>query len=245
MRIELILQHGWGFDSRVWNGWLGQLNDLCETTIFHVGERGYYGAEPFYPAFIDKQSFKVIICHSIGMHLLNPELLQQADAICLVSSFLQFHPLDQLSHRRSKRVVRAMKEKLQTTPYIVLRDFLKLCYSTDDGLPMLPLATIPAEEHLDRQRLLDDLELLDESNLLDAFSEVRDNAMFCLFHGTDDQVVSPDKSVELAGMLSQSQIFLVENGGHALPTTHTAYCVETLKESLLTKLETRYVNLSP
>jgi pimeloyl-[acyl-carrier protein] methyl ester esterase len=248
MRVEIILQHGWGFDSRVWNSWIPQLCALTRTVIVHTGERGYYGAPALAPTFVDSKSYKVVVAHSLGFHLLRPEVLAEANAIYLLAGFLSFHPEDQLSNKRSKRITRAMREKLCQNPNAVLRDFLKLCYASNKDLSnrenAVPLCTVASEEFVDKQRLLEDLDILDHNDLLSEAATIKEDATLCLFHGTADRVVSPDKSIEIATVLHNAKLVLLENATHALPTTHSALCVETLKNSLINKLETRYVNLS-
>jgi pimeloyl-[acyl-carrier protein] methyl ester esterase len=242
MRVEVILQHGWGFDSRIWSGWIPHLSAICDTTIIHAGERGYYGASAFDPEFIDSKSFKIVIAHSLGLHFLSPESLAQTNAFYLLSSFLSFHPEDQLSNKRSKRLLRAMREKLSITPYMVLRDFIRLCYATEhdarDTGKTIPMITIPTDEPLDKGRLMEDLDLLDHCDLLGGIDKINEKALLCLFHGTADRVVSPDKAIELGTILPRAKLMLVENGSHALPTTHGAVCIETLKDSLFSLLET-------
>lgn len=244
MRVELILQHGWGFDARVWNAWLRPLAGMHPSVLIHVGERGYYGAQSLTPHFIDSGALKVLVTHSLGLHLIPRHCLAQADILFMCGSFLSFHPDDQLSNRRSKRIVRNIRQKLAVTPYTVLSDFLKLCYTSDDDSRLLPLATVQQEEHLDLDRLTCDLDILDRCDLFGEVTNIRSDARICVMHGTADHVVSPDKAIEIAELLRQTKLALIEQGSHALPLTHTAVCIETLREALIGKLETRYANLS-
>lgn len=245
MRVEYILQHGWGFDARVWNSWLGSLSYLSPATIFHLGERGYFGGLPFTPRFLDSSSLKVAVTHSLGLHFLTKEVLAKADALFILAGFLNFHPEDQLSHRRSKRVVKAMKEKLQTEPHTVLSDFFQSCYSNENQSFKFPLAAVPEGEEINCQRLLADLDTLDTSDLLGAIDVVTDDAAVFLLHGTGDRIVNADKTLELAMVMPKAKVLLVENGSHALPTMQITLCLETIKEALSRELEAQYAKLSP
>ncbi len=254
MHVELILQHGWGFDSRIWNCWHQRLDSMvsgistrstAELTV-HYGERGYYGSKPNTPKFQHRDSAKVIVAHSLGLHLLDEVLLSQADIVVLLSSFLTFHPEDQLSQKRSKRVVSHMRDKLSAAPYAVLDEFLKLCYSHESGTSAipLPLLTVPKGDRVSVDSLKYDLDLLDRSDRLSEIGRIKKTAFVYLIHGTSDRVVSPDKSIEISTIIPRAQLLLLEQASHALPTMNADTCVDTVRTALIKTMETRYANLS-
>lgn len=55
------------------------------------GERGYGAAPPWQPHWGD-QGLRVVIAHSLGLHLLPTPVLQQAEAMVLLASFSRFVP---------------------------------------------------------------------------------------------------------------------------------------------------------
>jgi pimeloyl-[acyl-carrier protein] methyl ester esterase len=124
---EIILEHGWAFDGQIWSAWLPVLEraGVCVT----VGERGYFGATPIDPRFTDQAQTRVIVAHSLGLHLLDPQVLASAHALLIVSGFLEFHPEDPMERRRSQRVIKTMLTKFQQAPDAVLADFWKNAYA--------------------------------------------------------------------------------------------------------------------
>ena len=82
--------HGWAGDAQgmepfqaAWSarGWRSQ-----------CGERGYAGQTPRAVSWLAGGGLKVIVAHSLGPHLLDPAVLEQADAVVLLASFGRFLP---------------------------------------------------------------------------------------------------------------------------------------------------------
>src|SRR5581483_6899587 len=129
MRAEVILQHGWGFDGQSFLRWLPYL--AGDNVAVRVGERGYFGGTHVSPMFSTVEGYKVVIAHSLGLHLVSPEAINAADSVVLIGAFAHFHPEDTLGNKRSKRVIKSMREKLAVQPHSVLRDFVRNCYKPE------------------------------------------------------------------------------------------------------------------
>ena len=113
---EIIAMHGWGSDSQSWkqweeyfkkNGWLWQSMD-----------RGYGSLPPTTAKWVsskqkkfDSKSQRVIICHSLGAHLIEPNIYKTATEIVFLSSFGRFIPEDKES-RAIKIALQGMQKAL-------------------------------------------------------------------------------------------------------------------------------------
>jgi pimeloyl-[acyl-carrier protein] methyl ester esterase len=154
---EIILQHGWGFDSTAWNGWVPALERKAKVI---VGERGYYGLPATTPKFSAAATEKIVVAHSLGLHLIETEVLAQADAVLLLGGFLHFHPTDEVGKKRSQRVISRMRIKLNLDEAAVVNEFWQNAYKPEFATNHL----LPAPQ-IDTEALLRDLDLLDTSKI--------------------------------------------------------------------------------
>lgn len=224
MRTEIILQHGWGFDGTIWQDWCHELEQLpdCEVSI---GERGYYGRPLACPEFSQKAEARILITHSLGLHLVPQETLKKANALIMLGGFLRFHPSEQLAGKRSKRVTKAMLEKLKDAPDTVLADFMNNCYSDRPAQTPLLLESIQ-----DKERLESDLRLLDtcdmESELLQPIPSIM------IMHGWVDAIVPYSNAIIMHQLFPGSKLISFREAGHALPFSHANECVFAIKHFL-------------
>ncbi|MFO0040321.1 MAG: hypothetical protein ACK522_15445, partial [Synechococcaceae cyanobacterium] len=87
--IQVIAMHGWAGDAANWGPWRIATTELPLT--WRCGERGYGGADPVAPSW-GPQGRRVVLAHSLGPHLLAPEVLAEAEAVVLLASFGRFVP---------------------------------------------------------------------------------------------------------------------------------------------------------
>lgn len=230
MPAEVILQHGWAFADSMWGDWLPQLSALGVRSL--VAERGYFAAPPLTPEFSSNASYKVVVAHSLGLHMLSASVVQQADLIVLCGSFLHFHPQQPEQNKRSKRVINAMIGKMQSAPDMVLADFAHNCYQPEaKSMPVIPPAT-----GADSELLLRDLHLLNEHRL-DA--GLMSGKKLLILQGTQDIIVPLAASAALQDALPGSQRFVFAQTGHALPLTRHQECIALLASEITTQLESK------
>ena len=228
--IEIILQHGWGFDGGAWNGWRSHLAATPEYELtVHCAERGYFGCHKFQPEFSSAAGRKVLIAHSSGLHFVPPAVLAQADLLVVVSSFAKFHGGDALEQRRSRRSLQIMLDKFAISPLSVLDDFYCKCYHPLLTSQLL-LRRATDLECLDLKGLQDDLQLLD-SCVFDPVTVAAAKQVLIL-HGEVDKIVNFERSVELQQLLPNSTLIMFEGVGHALPFTHVAPCWLSIRNAL-------------
>lgn len=226
--IEIILQHGWAFDSSCFRGWMPHLreNPDCEILI-QKPDRGYFGERKPAKPFSHPGSLKIVVVHSFGLHLLAPEILQSADLLVLSAAFRHFHSGSRLEQKRSTKTVQLMLNRLQESPTDVLNDFYTNCYQPLLTSQMLLMRNI---QSLDADLLMEDLNLLNTNIFdLEIISRV---PRVLLVHGSEDRVVATSHSRELNESLPGSSFVLFEGAGHSLPLTHVAPVWISLRNTL-------------
>lgn len=227
-KIEIVLQHGWAFDKTCWRAWLPHLreNQDCEISI-QTPDRGYFGdAKPVFE-FENTNSIKVVVAHSLGLHLLPLNVLQAADLLVLSASFSHFHIGSALEQKRSRKTINLMLHRLLDDPMGVLNEFYSNCYH-----PLLTSHTLLMRniQKLDLELLTEDLKLLN-SNTFDLKSLSRDTEIM-LVHGTDDIIVPISHSHQMSEQMDKSSVTLFEGAGHSLPLTHVAPVWISLRNTL-------------
>lgn len=210
--MRLVFQHGWGFSGSCWRGWLERTDSPCL-----LGDRGYWG-EPCPLDSLHPQPGFVLVTHSLGLHLLSAELLTQAALLVVVGGFAHFHGRHAADGRFSRRHLRRMLERMEKDPAGLLRDFYRDC---DCGeWPINARA-------MRRERLTQDLLLLDQSRLDEAFCQGLPPLL--LLHGRDDRIVRPERAEELAAMAKESRLMIIDQAGHGLPFTHPGRCLDLVR----------------
>ena len=91
---EIIAMHGWAGDSNQWSNW--EKIFKCFEWEWQTSERGYKGINPHTPKWIHNSNQvkpkRVAICHSLGSHLIDQQVLYSATHVVLINSFSRFIP---------------------------------------------------------------------------------------------------------------------------------------------------------
>ena len=90
---QIISQHGWGLDKSLWDNIKKEF--LKNNWYWQDSERGYFKYNSKNPKWKENQSkttIKMAICHSLGTHLIDPNILHEASHIVLINSFNNFVP---------------------------------------------------------------------------------------------------------------------------------------------------------
>jgi len=221
--------HGWAGDSRCWKPWIEATENLGWR--WQCGERGYGEIkthEPAWPEDLPADTLRVVIGHSLGPHLVRPEVLQAADAAVLLASFAAFVPPNRAG-RRLRMALEGMAAKLdnETEAKEMLEKFLaNAAYPARANL--LPAG--PEEGRLDRRRLRADLDLLRECQGLPRGLPVA--ARVLVVEAGDDRIVVPEARLMLRSALPDAEVALLDHTGHALLQTGVVARVIEWVESL-------------
>ena len=210
--VDVVAQHGWGFGAWCWDRW----RDVLPTNFaLHCPDRGYFG-----PAVAVSVRPRIVLVHSLGLHLLSPQLWATAELIVVISGFRSFHSACARQARRSRRTVEQMLARLESEPAALLTDFYARCDAPLDSR----WTGITDADGLRR-----DLQLLQESVL--ELSAMPTAAQVIILHGSRDRVVPVERAEELRELLTNSALAIVAEAGHALPLTHARACWERVERA--------------
>ena len=112
---EIIAMHGWAGDSNQWSIW-EKIFKYCEWE-WQTAERGYKAMNPHKPQWKCKSNEidlkKVAICHSLGSHLIDKQVLASATHVILINSFSRFMPSGK-EHRPIQIALNKMLDAINT-----------------------------------------------------------------------------------------------------------------------------------
>lgn len=213
MAVELIAMHGWGGDHRSWAPWDAAAGE--RGWPLRCGERGYGRQTPRQPSWAGADE-RVVLVHSLGLHLLPAELLEQATAVALLASFGRFVPPG-APGRRLRQALRGMAARLEAgdaEAEAMLRQFLveAAAPAPAEWLPHGPLEDGLSPEG--RQRLHDDLALLGRTDGLPAGFPTA--ARVLIVEAAEDRIVAAESRALLRSALPQAEVLRLEGVGHSL-----------------------------
>ncbi len=91
---EIIAVHGWAGDSHQWSNW-EKIFKSCDWE-WQTADRGYKAISPHRPEWNHNSNQvelkRVAICHSLGSHMIDNQVLQSATHLVLINSFSRFIP---------------------------------------------------------------------------------------------------------------------------------------------------------
>jgi len=127
---EIIAMHGWAGDSHQWSNW-EKIFKSCDWK-WQTSERGYKDISPYTPKWnhnsnqVDNK--RVAICHSLGSHLIDKEVLHSATHVVLINSFSRFVP-SRKENRSIKLALNRMMNAINTPNEAAMlrKFFIKAC----------------------------------------------------------------------------------------------------------------------
>ena len=231
--IQLIAMHGWAGDGGHWQAW--QPAATSRGWGLQLGERGY-GQRPAVLPPWPLHGRKGLICHSLGLHLVPPEVLAASEAVVLLASFGCFVPPG-AAGRPLRIALAGMAAELQESgdeltdslrAQQLLQRFLSKVLGPGAGAgvqagvqaglgPPPGPPPGPAAQPIGaagRDRLRCDLELLGRLTALPA--SFPRQVPVLLLEAADDPIVHPAARDRLRQELPQAQVKLLSGLGHAM-----------------------------
>jgi len=215
MTVQGIAIHGWAGDSRGWEPFAAAA--AARGWLWTMPDRGYGPVAARTVHWHPQASRRVVIGHSLGPHLLAPELLAEADALVLLASFGRFVP-DGREGRRLQTALAAMAEALQSPQAeTTLQAFLAEAAAPE---PLSALACTIVDGPLSatgRQRLLADLALLERCRQL---PQALAAGLPCLIvEAGADRIVVPEAREQLRQERPGATLIHYAAAGHCLLNT--------------------------
>ena len=223
--VQLIAMHGWGGDGCHWQAW--QPAATSRGWGLQLGERGYGQRPALLPPW-PSHGRRGLICHSLGVHLVPPEVLAASEAVVLLASFGRFVPPG--AEGRPLRIALAgMAAELQETgdektsslrAQQLLQRFLSKVLAPGAGAGVelgVAVRPGPADQPIGaagRDRLRRDLDLLGKLTALPA--SFPRQVPVLLLEAADDAIVHRAARDRLRQELPQAQVKLLAGTGHAM-----------------------------
>jgi pimeloyl-[acyl-carrier protein] methyl ester esterase len=157
-----------------------------------------------------------VIAHSLGPHLLPPDVLARAEAVVLLASFARFVP-EGLAGRRLRTALAGMAAALAeaaTDPLPMLRSFLAEAAAPQPAEAMPPGPADRPAGSIDRALLGRDLELLGQTTSLPRGFPAAVPVL--LVEAAADRIVVPEAQQLLRRALPRAEVLRLEGTGHAL-----------------------------
>ena len=216
---EIISQHGWAFDSSLWT----ELRKIYidSSWIWQDSERGYFNRALVSPKWINNShnQKKVIIIHSLGIHLIDKNILLNASHAIFINSFYNFIP----KNKDRKLIVRALEKMNNKFNNLEIKFMLNEFYKNSFLPNKIDLnykkAISIKFDNANISYLKNDfkkLSIQDKPPLL-----VSKNCNVLIIKSSDDLILNHNSSTIFTELMSKTQtkkptIIEVENQGHII-----------------------------
>ena len=165
---QVISMHGWGSNCSIWSEW--KTHFIHKDWFWVNTERGYGNDKPAIPSWQSSSdnvcTKRGLIIHSLGLHLIDRKVLQEATHIVLIGCFSSFIPI-KLESETLKIALYRMREKIGSPDEnkMLSNFFLKAIrpHSNQSDFAKNMLKNISVSG---RAKLKDDLDLTINSSIL-------------------------------------------------------------------------------
>ena len=218
---EIIAMHGWAGDSNQWSNW-EQIFKCCEWE-WRNSERGYTAISPHIPKWNHNSNQvklkRVAICHSLGSHLIDKQVLYSATHVVLINSFSRFIPSGK-ENRPIKLALNRMMDAINTpNEASMLRKFHVKAYKPNHIDADSIESNLINISDLGRVKLKKDLKLLIDSDSLPIGLNTLANVL--IVNSEEDNILANQTKAKLAEDLRKHLKFLpkiinLQDEGHSI-----------------------------
>ena len=217
---QVITQHGWGLDQSFWdnykvefqkNGWHWQDN-----------ERGYFSKNVKQSKFIKNNlndQIKMVLCHSLGFHLIQENLLDEASHLVLINSFNNFLPSNKKRNIVYRSLKRMEKKILSFEAEDMLKEFISRSFSPNDININFQNMFYKNLKSLNKNLLLNDLKKLYYDK--NSHTSLDKNCDVIIINSKKDLILDQDSSDDFIELLKKTltkkpTLIELDNQGHCL-----------------------------
>ncbi len=218
---EIIAMHGWAGDSNQWSDWK-KIFKCCEWE-WQATERGYKDISPHTPKWNHNSNKiklkRVVICHSLGLHLIDKQVLRSATHVILINSFSRFIPSGK-ENRPTKLALNRMMDAINTpNEASMLRKFHVKAYKPNYIDAESTESNLINISDLGKVRLENDLKLLINSDSLPIGLNTHANVL--IVNSEEDYILANETKAKLAEDLRNHLEFLpkiitLQDEGHSI-----------------------------
>ena len=217
---QVITQHGWGLDQSFWdsykiefqkNGWNWQNN-----------ERGYFSKNfkqsKWIKSNLDNQ-IKMVLCHSLGFHLIQKNLFEEASHVVFINSFNNFLPSNKKRNLVYRSLKRMEKKIISFEGEDMLKEFISRSFSPNDININFQNMFYKNLDDLNNNLLLKDLKkLYIDKNSLESLDK---SCNVIVINSKNDLILDQDSSKNFINLLNKKltkkpTVIELSNQGHCL-----------------------------
>ena len=217
---QVITQHGWGLDQSFWdnykvefqkNGWHWQDN-----------ERGYFSKNVKQSKFIKNNlndQIKMVLCHSLGFHLIQENILDEASHVVFINSFNNFLPSSKKRNLIYRSLKRMEKKIISFEAEVMLKEFIRKSFLPNNMTINFQNMFYKNLVGLNNNLLLKDLKkLYTDKNSLKTIGE---NCNVIVINSKKDLILDQDSSNKFIELLNKKltkkpTVIELSNQGHCL-----------------------------
>tara|TARA_B100000214_G_scaffold233505_1_gene170521 strand:- start:1698 stop:2396 length:699 start_codon:yes stop_codon:yes gene_type:complete len=217
---QIISQHGWGLDQSMWNKVKEEF--IRQNWIWQDNNRGYYSDPHVKVNWIKDDSEnnkKVVICHSLGIHLIGKEILREASHIVLINSFYNFIPSNNESKITMRTLLRMEKKINSGEVRFMLEEFISRSFMPNQvDIKFKSIFNLKSKQINLKNLLKDFQKLYLQKSTFSLFSK---NTDILVIKSKNDLILKDYASDEFVYLLNNSQInkpklVQIEGQGHLI-----------------------------
>ena len=217
---QIISQHGWGLDQSMWNKVKEEF--IRQNWIWQDNNRGYYSDPHVKVNWIKDDSEnnkKVVICHSLGIHLIGKEILREASHIVLINSFYNFIPSNNESKITMRTLLRMEKKINSGEVRFMLEEFISRSFMPNQvDIKFKSIFNLKSKQINLKNLLKDFQKLYLQKSTFSLFSK---NTNILVIKSKNDLILKDYASDEFVYLLNNSQInkpklVQIEGQGHLI-----------------------------
>ena len=217
---QIITQHGWGLDKSFWDNY--KIEFQKNQWHWQDNERGYFSKNVKQSQWIKNNlndQIKMVLCHSLGFHLIQENILEKASHIVFINAFNNFLPSSKKRNLIYRSLKRMEKKIMSFEAEDMLKEFIRKSFSPNDININFQNMYYKNLENLNNNLLLNDLKkLYTNKNCLNFFEK---NCNVIILNSKNDLILDQDSSnnfIELLNITLTKKPTVIElsNQGHCL-----------------------------
>ena len=217
---QVITQHGWGLDKSFWDSY--KIGFPKNQWNWQDNERGYFSKNVNQSKWIKNDfnnGLKMVLCHSLGSHLIQENLFDEASHIIFINSFNNFLPSSKKRNLIYRSLKRMEKKIISFEAEDMLKEFISRSFSPNEININFKNMFYKNLGSLNKNLLLNDLKkLYTVNNSLKSFEK---NCNVIVLNSKNDLILDQDSSNNFIELLNQKltkklTVIELSNQGHCL-----------------------------
>ena len=218
---DIVFIHGWGEDSRIWEGIANHLSGYNH----HFIDLGFISEDndSKHEIIVPKIDRAVFVTHSLGtIWALNHIPLQQFDVLVAINGFGRFTDF------ASNNTLKTMAKSLHCNIFSQMKMFWKNCNLPENMQQIYrPL--------LNREALSQGLTWLGSWDECKRLQDLKTMDITVLSLGSENDLILPLEIMKTHWRDLGFEIVIKEQAGHVLPVSHPKWCARQIKRAMRTE----------